>query len=292
MIPAGRPRGRRGPAGRGARRRPRRRPRPVGQPEPGGARRRRGGGQAPRRASAATPTRPARPRRWPRPSASTPTGCCSPTGGRRPSPWSPPSWAAGSRSPTSPCTPAAAGRCGGRTRTTRPGRLAPADERADVWDEAFYPLATGRWTRGDGDAVVVGIADQAVRLPRPAGRLRARAGRRSRLRARQPTWSVNGLAVAALPDLLDTVRPAGLGRRRRRPADRPGRRAARRRPRRPSRPTPTSCSSARPACGPAWRRTASSSGTAPASACPTTSASPCPDAAGLARLEEALCAAG
>ena len=32
------------------------------------------------------------------------------------------------------------------------GTLAHADDRAGVWDEAFHPLATGRWTRGDADA--------------------------------------------------------------------------------------------------------------------------------------------
>ena len=34
------------------------------------------------------------------------------------------------------------------------GLLARAEETADVWDEAFFPLATGRWTRGDGVPVV------------------------------------------------------------------------------------------------------------------------------------------
>ena len=34
------------------------------------------------------------------------------------------------------------------------GLLARPDETADVWDEAFYPLVTGRWTRGGGTAVV------------------------------------------------------------------------------------------------------------------------------------------
>ncbi|HET9060536.1 MAG TPA: hypothetical protein VFN61_11490, partial [Acidimicrobiales bacterium] len=31
------------------------------------------------------------------------------------------------------------------------GRLAAGNEVAAAWDEAFYPLATGRWTRGDAD---------------------------------------------------------------------------------------------------------------------------------------------
>src|SRR5688500_2707908 len=35
------------------------------------------------------------------------------------------------------------------------GLLADDDDRAAVWDEAFFPLATGAWSRGD-DALVVG----------------------------------------------------------------------------------------------------------------------------------------
>ncbi len=47
--------------------------------------------------------------------------------------------------------------------------LARADEHADVWDEAFYSLAAGAWTRGDPGAIVVGqIAPQHAR--RGAGR--------------------------------------------------------------------------------------------------------------------------
>ena len=56
----------------------------------------------------------------------------------------------------------------------------------DVWDEAFYPLATGEWTQGDEDTVVVGsltklfacpglrigyvLADDATRLSPPDSR--------------------------------------------------------------------------------------------------------------------------
>ena len=84
------------------------------------------------------------------------------------------------------------------------GRLAAADERAGVWDEAFYPLATGRWTRGDGGAVVVGSLTKLLACPG----LRigyVLAPDVAQLRVRQPEWSVNGLAAAALPDLLETV---------------------------------------------------------------------------------------
>ena len=32
------------------------------------------------------------------------------------------------------------------------GELAGDDETAGVWDEAFYALATGAWTRGDAES--------------------------------------------------------------------------------------------------------------------------------------------
>jgi histidinol-phosphate/aromatic aminotransferase/cobyric acid decarboxylase-like protein len=91
------------------------------------------------------------------------------------------------------------------------GRLAGEGERAGVWDEAFYPLATGRWSRGDGDAVVVGSLTKLLACPG----LRigyVLAPDVARLRVRQTEWSVNGLAVAALPDLLETVDLVGWAR--------------------------------------------------------------------------------
>jgi len=78
------------------------------------------------------------------------------------------------------------------------GRLAQGH--ADVWDEAFYPLATGRWTRGEG--VVVGSLTKLLACPGlRVGYVLARQARR----LRQPAWSVNGLVAAALPDLLEAV---------------------------------------------------------------------------------------
>jgi histidinol-phosphate/aromatic aminotransferase/cobyric acid decarboxylase-like protein len=86
------------------------------------------------------------------------------------------------------------------------GQLAGPSIRADVWDEAFYPLATGRWTRGDPESVVVGsltklLACPGLRVGYVLGppELIARCG------IRQPMWSVNGLVAGALPDLLETV---------------------------------------------------------------------------------------
>jgi histidinol-phosphate/aromatic aminotransferase/cobyric acid decarboxylase-like protein len=84
------------------------------------------------------------------------------------------------------------------------GRLAGADQEAGVWDEAFYPLATGSWTRGD--AVVVGSLTKLLACPGlRVGYVLADPGPIHRLRRRQTTWSVNGLAAAALPDLLAAV---------------------------------------------------------------------------------------
>jgi histidinol-phosphate/aromatic aminotransferase/cobyric acid decarboxylase-like protein len=84
------------------------------------------------------------------------------------------------------------------------GRLAAPDEHAAVWDEAFYPLATGRWTRGDAGAVVVGSLTKVFACPglRVGYVIAPDASFADRLTARQPRWSVNALAVAVLPDLL------------------------------------------------------------------------------------------
>jgi histidinol-phosphate/aromatic aminotransferase/cobyric acid decarboxylase-like protein len=91
------------------------------------------------------------------------------------------------------------------------GRLAGPDEAADVWDEAFYPLATGSWTRGDPNAIVVGSLTKVFACPGlRVGYVRCPDRQLAEeLRWRQPRWSVNGLACAVLPELLET---ADLGR--------------------------------------------------------------------------------
>jgi histidinol-phosphate/aromatic aminotransferase/cobyric acid decarboxylase-like protein len=86
------------------------------------------------------------------------------------------------------------------------GLLAGPEVTVEVWDEAFYPLATGAWTRGDPGSVVVGSLTKLLACPGlRLGYLLADPALVVRCRARQPAWSVNGLAVAALPDLLATV---------------------------------------------------------------------------------------
>jgi histidinol-phosphate/aromatic aminotransferase/cobyric acid decarboxylase-like protein len=85
------------------------------------------------------------------------------------------------------------------------GRLAAADETAAVWDEAFYPLATGAWTRGDAGAVVVGSLTKVFACPglRLGYVLAPDTHLAEGLCRRQPRWSVNGVAAALLPELLE-----------------------------------------------------------------------------------------
>ncbi len=87
------------------------------------------------------------------------------------------------------------------------GTLAAPDDRAAVWDEAFWPLATGTWTRGDADrgAFVVGSLTKVFACPglRVGYVVAPTPDAADRLRRRQPLWSVSGLACALVPDLLE-----------------------------------------------------------------------------------------
>jgi histidinol-phosphate/aromatic aminotransferase/cobyric acid decarboxylase-like protein len=103
------------------------------------------------------------------------------------------------------------------------GQLAAEDERAEVWDEAFYALATGHWTRRpavpraarDEPAIVLGsltkvLGCPGLRLgyvvaPEDGGRSLGFADLADRLAARQPRWSVGTPALGALPHLLETA---------------------------------------------------------------------------------------
>jgi len=87
------------------------------------------------------------------------------------------------------------------------GVLAGRSETAGVWDEAFFPLATGRWTRGDEDAWVVGSLTKLLACPglRIGYVLAPDGGRAEAVRRRQPAWAVNGLVCEALPELLSAV---------------------------------------------------------------------------------------
>ena len=85
------------------------------------------------------------------------------------------------------------------------GDLAAPDEDAAVWDEAFYPLATGSWTRGDDLAWRLGSLTKLWNCPglRLGYVIAPSAHDADGVRAAQPTWAVNGLALALLPLLLE-----------------------------------------------------------------------------------------
>ncbi len=91
-----------------------------------------------------------------------------------------------------------------RTNPSSPlGELAASDATAEFWDESHYPMATGRWTRGDDAWVITSL----TKVWRCAG---LRLGfviapsddDAERLRRAQPEWSVNGIALAAVESLL------------------------------------------------------------------------------------------
>src|SRR5205823_2623087 len=87
------------------------------------------------------------------------------------------------------------------------GRLAGAGDIAAVWDEAFYPLATGAWSRGDVAAgralAAVGSLTKVFACPGlRVGYVVAGPAVIARLAGRQPRWALNGLAAALVPELL------------------------------------------------------------------------------------------
>jgi histidinol-phosphate/aromatic aminotransferase/cobyric acid decarboxylase-like protein len=87
------------------------------------------------------------------------------------------------------------------------GLLAGTSEQAAVWDEAFWPLSTGTWTRGaafQAGALIIGSLTKLFACPglRAGYVLCADTDLIARLRQRQPRWSVNGLAAAVIPDAV------------------------------------------------------------------------------------------
>jgi histidinol-phosphate/aromatic aminotransferase/cobyric acid decarboxylase-like protein len=84
------------------------------------------------------------------------------------------------------------------------GELAAEHEQAGIWDEAFFPLATGRWTRGDEGAWRLGSLTKLWACPGlRLGYVVAPEGQDVQpLADRQPRWAVNGLALAVLEPML------------------------------------------------------------------------------------------
>ena len=84
------------------------------------------------------------------------------------------------------------------------GCLAAAGDDAVVWDEAFWPLATGTWTRGDDVAWRLGSLTKLWACPglRLGYVIAPDAAQAVRVARRQPHWAVNALALAVVEPLL------------------------------------------------------------------------------------------
>ncbi|HKA83446.1 MAG TPA: cobalt-precorrin-6A reductase [Acidimicrobiales bacterium] len=91
------------------------------------------------------------------------------------------------------------------------GRLAPGSAEAAVWDEAFYPLASGTWTRGDDRAWRVGSLTKLWACPglRLGYVIAPTLELAEAIRSRQPRWAVNALALAVVEPLLAETDLAG-----------------------------------------------------------------------------------
>jgi adenosylcobyric acid synthase len=87
------------------------------------------------------------------------------------------------------------------------GELASPEETAALWDEAFYQMTTGTWTRRDFEqgSVVVGSLTKLFYCPglRLGYVIAPCEDVAVALRARQPAWAVNGLALGLCPVLLE-----------------------------------------------------------------------------------------
>jgi histidinol-phosphate/aromatic aminotransferase/cobyric acid decarboxylase-like protein len=90
------------------------------------------------------------------------------------------------------------------------GRLAAPDDRAEVWDEAFLPLAAGVWTRSR-PGWALGSLTKSFACPglRLGFAVAPDAEGADALRHARPAWAVDSLACAVLPDLLEVADPPG-----------------------------------------------------------------------------------
>jgi len=86
------------------------------------------------------------------------------------------------------------------------GRLADGDDTAAVWDEAYWQLATGIWTRGDHQrgAFVIGSLTKLLGAPgiRVGWVVTPDADAAARIRRARPEWSVSALAIDVALDAL------------------------------------------------------------------------------------------
>ncbi len=90
------------------------------------------------------------------------------------------------------------------------GKLADGDERALVFDEAFYPLATGRWTRRDfedNETIVIGSFTKLMSIPglRVGYIICYDEAKLAAIERNRPAWSVGSFALAVVEHLLLSI---------------------------------------------------------------------------------------
>ena len=89
------------------------------------------------------------------------------------------------------------------------GVLLDRDVGAEVIDEAFYPIATAEWTRGDHlrGSYVLGSLTKLTGLPgiRLGFVIAPNGGEARRIEAARPQWSVSGLALAMMEVFIETL---------------------------------------------------------------------------------------
>ena len=87
------------------------------------------------------------------------------------------------------------------------GELAAASERAGVWDEAFYQMATGEWTRGDFDSGSYVVGSLTKLLACPGIRMGYVVCPDDRsvqlLKLYRPEWTFGGIECYVLANALD-----------------------------------------------------------------------------------------
>ncbi|MEX2425105.1 MAG: aminotransferase class I/II-fold pyridoxal phosphate-dependent enzyme [Acidimicrobiia bacterium] len=84
------------------------------------------------------------------------------------------------------------------------GQFAGPDEKAGVWDEAFWALAAGTWTRGDARSWRIGSLTKLWACPglRAGYAIAPDPASAEAMREIQPRWAVSGLAIAVIELLL------------------------------------------------------------------------------------------
>lgn len=90
------------------------------------------------------------------------------------------------------------------------GLLAAPACTAAVWDEAFYPLAGGAWSRGDPATWRLGSLTKVWACPglRIGYVIAPDPSAAQRIRRRQAQWAVNGLALAVVEAFAASSNPA------------------------------------------------------------------------------------